>query len=580
MNVFARAPRTRRRGGGPGRSIGAVSAILLAGWLACVPGRGLAEEGEIFVTCPATGVAPGASFEAEILVDAATRIVGSYDLSLIFDPSLVIITSVRGGTSVGFTGAPNSDPATYSSGMTALKGTNSVSTTAPSGLVSLARVTLRTQQMPGELAAVFVQIVSILAVDGFPLPSIAGACVVPILGPQAPTATPTATWTSTPTHTPTPVTTAPGASCVGDCNGDGSVTVDEILLGISIALGLRDIEDCPAFDRDGAGVVVVSDIVAAVNASLVGCLDPVSTPTTPIVAVPTPTASATPTAEANAAPILAAPRVYLAFPGFEIRYPIDARDPEGGALRYAATNLPTGATLDESTGVVSWIPTEAQVGPHYVPYTVADGAVPPANSSGLLYFQVEPRSPCLEIACDPATGCSAAPLPLGQSCCPVAPPARRAWIDAPCPAGGAVFAGRNVNSGIGRLQDCDWLRVMNFAQTGAAVRLNFEARCLDPRAGIRLRVRLQAPSRVVLDDDLDLTFFEGENGFIERVTVPFTVRGGGPFFDLEDAEAILTVVASDGFGRTLRSDRRVRLNFDPHPELDDPFVPAPVVPVP
>lgn len=574
MNLFSRAHFMREGVVWSGRRLGLMSALLMASWLVCAPLLVHADEGEIFVTCPA-GVAPGASFEAEILVDAASRVVGSYDFSLIFDPNLVVITSVRGGTSVGFTGTPNSNPATYASGMSALSGANSVSTTAPSGLVSLARVTLRAQQVPGELAALFVQVVSVLAVDGFPLPSVAGACVVPISGPPAPTATPTPTHTVTPPFTPTPVATVPGAGCVGDCNGDGSVTVDEILLGISIALGIRDIEDCPAFDRGGAGEVVVSDIVAAVNASLVGCPEPVVTPTTPIVAVPTPTATATATVEANAAPILAAPRVYLAFPGAEIRYAIDARDPEGGALRYTATNLPAGASLNEVTGVVSWTPTEAQVGQHYVPYTVADAASPPATSAGLLYFQVEPRSPCLEIACDPASGCSAAPLPVGQTCCPVAPPARRAWIDAPCPAGAAVFAGRNVNAGIGRLQDCDWLRVMNFAQTGAAVRLNFEARCLDPRAGIRLRVRLQAPSRVVLDDDLDLTFFEGENGFIERVTVPFTVRGGGPFFDLEDAEAILTVVASDGFGRTLRSDRRVRLNFDPHPELEDPFVPAP-----
>ncbi|MCK6555045.1 hypothetical protein L6Q96_10770 [Candidatus Binatia bacterium] len=55
---------------------------------------------------------------------------------------------------------------------------------------------------------------------------------------------------------------------IGDCNGDGSVTVDDIVIGVDIALGNTTVETCPAFDPDGDGTVDVSALVAAVNAAL------------------------------------------------------------------------------------------------------------------------------------------------------------------------------------------------------------------------------------------------------------------------------------------------------------------------
>jgi hypothetical protein len=59
--------------------------------------------------------------------------------------------------------------------------------------------------------------------------------------------------------------------CVGDCNGDGSVTVDEIVRMVNIALGSQDVSTCPAADRDGSGTVTVDEIVQAVNNALNGC---------------------------------------------------------------------------------------------------------------------------------------------------------------------------------------------------------------------------------------------------------------------------------------------------------------------
>lgn len=59
--------------------------------------------------------------------------------------------------------------------------------------------------------------------------------------------------------------------CPGDCDDDGSVTVDELLSGIRIALGEADVVSCPAFDPNGDEAVTIDEIVAAVNSALIGC---------------------------------------------------------------------------------------------------------------------------------------------------------------------------------------------------------------------------------------------------------------------------------------------------------------------
>lgn len=81
--------------------------------------------------------------------------------------------------------------------------------------------------------------------------------------------TPTATATATPTATPTPTPTL--VRCVGDCDSDESVTVDEIILGVNIALELQPLAECPRFDFDRNGHVTIDEVVKAVNLAFVGC---------------------------------------------------------------------------------------------------------------------------------------------------------------------------------------------------------------------------------------------------------------------------------------------------------------------
>jgi hypothetical protein len=83
------------------------------------------------------------------------------------------------------------------------------------------------------------------------------------------TDTSVATGSMTATRTPTPTPEPP--ACSGDCNGDGSVTVDEIIRGVNIALGNSELSTCPSFDGNGNGAVTIDELIQGVNAALTGC---------------------------------------------------------------------------------------------------------------------------------------------------------------------------------------------------------------------------------------------------------------------------------------------------------------------
>lgn len=81
--------------------------------------------------------------------------------------------------------------------------------------------------------------------------------------PGTPTVTPTSDGS---TPTPTYV-----GGCAGDCNDDGTVTINEVITTVGIALGNAPLSQCPAADANGDGSVAINDIVQAVNSTLVGC---------------------------------------------------------------------------------------------------------------------------------------------------------------------------------------------------------------------------------------------------------------------------------------------------------------------
>jgi cysteine-rich repeat protein len=61
------------------------------------------------------------------------------------------------------------------------------------------------------------------------------------------------------------------AQCIGDCSDDGSVTVDEILTMVNIALGNLDASTCLPGDANHDAGITVDEVLAAVNNALAGC---------------------------------------------------------------------------------------------------------------------------------------------------------------------------------------------------------------------------------------------------------------------------------------------------------------------
>jgi len=74
------------------------------------------------------------------------------------------------------------------------------------------------------------------------------------------------------------------AQCAGDCNGDGSVAINELITAVNVALGVLPLSSCESLDTNDDGEVGINELIAAVNNALDGC-GPLPTPT--------PTATAT-----------------------------------------------------------------------------------------------------------------------------------------------------------------------------------------------------------------------------------------------------------------------------------------------
>ncbi len=351
----------------------------------------------------------------------------------------------------------------------------------------------------------------------------------------------------------------PARACVGDCNGDGVVTISELIQGVAIALGIAAPATCAAFG-DG---VTISELVTAVNALLGGC-----------PATASPTVAPTPTPTVNQPPMLPTASIYRALPGFDIELPIGAVDPEGGPVSCSVGSLPAGATFDPGQALFSWTPTADQLGPFYVPFTCTDDAEPPASADGQLTFAVAALDACAMPTCDPAVGCTRTLPPPAQTCCSGGPVARVAEPAAGCPAGRVLYIGRNDLMGFGRLQDCDVFPLENFQQMSARAVFHIETRCLNTLNKVTVHARMDSNALdhpVVFDSKLPPLPLDrsGADGFATAYNLRFSVNPPKPYNDLQDSEANLSVTVTDSDGVSVSTQVRLLLTFTPVPDLPD-----------
>jgi hypothetical protein len=136
--------------------------------------------------------------------------------------------------------------------------------------------------------------------------------------------------------------------------------------------------------------------------------------------------------------------------------------------------------------------------------------------------------------------------------------------DVGCPEAAVLYVGRNPpgSATIGRLENCDFLRLVPLGQGGYTTRLNLEALCLVP-AGVQIHVRLESADFGLLDESAPLDFAARSDGFVQRLDLRFVVEVPSP----EGKPALLTVTVSDQGGLTLERWVRVTLTTGAVPDL-------------
>jgi hypothetical protein len=60
-------------------------------------------------------------------------------------------------------------------------------------------------------------------------------------------------------------------SCTGDCDGDGAVNINELIVAVNVALGRQPLERCVAADADSSGAISISELITSVRSAIGGC---------------------------------------------------------------------------------------------------------------------------------------------------------------------------------------------------------------------------------------------------------------------------------------------------------------------
>lgn len=327
--------------------------------------------------------------------------------------------------------------------------------------------------------------------------------------------------------------------CTGDCNGD--LVVDDAEIAVAVA-SLFDEAAQLCAGGGGSSPATAADLLAAVRGHAKGC---------------------------NTAPVLAEHDVYRSYSGYEIALPLAADDPDG-PLEYSSEDLPEGAVLEADTGILRWTPGAGQIGPFYIHYRVVDHGEPPAASDGVVGLRITPLDTCAIPTCDPATGCTSTLPPLSEACCTEGPVERTPEVVIDCPGGKVLLIGRNTNTGFGRMQNCDQLRLLRQTQAGVTVRIHIAARCATVNQILTLHSTLDSPIQRHTDR-LDTVILRPTSvGFDQRLNVTLDVRDAVPA--LEGMEANLSLALHDGLsGLDVGETIRVRLTHDPIADLPDLF---------
>src|SRR2546426_951576 len=163
--------------------------------------------------CPAT-VQAGQQLGIEIAINVGTTPLGAYSIAVTYDPAVLTVASVAGGSTAQFSGSPTTN--TPTPGTTNLSAFQSSSLTLPTGVVSVAMITFNVAATASTITAIGLTVKTLFDTNSVAiLPATGTGCSVSVTGTGSTTTSTTNIATSTtttglpPSTTTTTTTTRP-----------------------------------------------------------------------------------------------------------------------------------------------------------------------------------------------------------------------------------------------------------------------------------------------------------------------------------------------------------------------------------
>ncbi len=118
----------------------------------------------------------------------------------------------------------------------------------------------------------------------------------------------------------------------------------------------------------------------------------------------------------NVAPVITSAPVVDAVVGGIYRYQVAAHDDNDDTLHYVLIDAPAGMTVSDLMGLITWTPTEAQIGAHNVIVAVRDGRAAPVEQAFTVTVTTDTQKPTVEIVLAQATIVVNTPGSFGGPC--------------------------------------------------------------------------------------------------------------------------------------------------------------------
>jgi hypothetical protein len=234
---------------------------------------------EVFVGVPPGNPQPGSQFTIDVTVDAGAAVLGAYDVVFRYDPAVIHVVSIAGGTTAEFSAAPTTNPATFASGVTRFVAAHG-NTASPTGVVTVARLTLAAQLISLGSSDLVLDPVALFDGSASPLDAdVFNSSVLTAFDPTVPTTTSststttsssttststTVTTTTSTTTTSAPTTTSTSATTTSSSSTSSSSSVPTAsTTSTTLPLPAETCGNCADDDEDGAVDYEDADCCAA-----------------------------------------------------------------------------------------------------------------------------------------------------------------------------------------------------------------------------------------------------------------------------------------------------------------------------